>query len=200
MSDSGVHRALERVRFGPRRTLNVRDGLLSAPEAARRVDGWLRSRQLELTGDVLVITGRGAGSEGGIAAVREATVKTLHALRRAGVVESFAADTPGSFVVTLAPLRSLLEAPTRRRVDSPPARRRLPSIEGLGEGATARLRELALRSLESLGMTDPSPNAVSDEMGRQFSRLVRGAPPATGTDRWLEEAIERAILEYEDRW
>lgn len=125
-------------------------------------------------------------------------MKTLHALRRAGVVESFASDTPGSFVVALASVRSMLEAPVRRRDDPAPMRRRAPSIEGLNATTSERLRQLALRSLESLGMPDPPPSAVTDEMERQFSRLVRGAPAATGTDKWLDSALDRAIAEYEE--
>ena len=111
--------AFERVRFGPLRTLNVRASKLTRQESAARVESWLRSKQVELTGEVLVITGRGAGSLDGIPVVKEATQKVLNRLRRLGVIESYGEDTPGSFIVSLAPLRSLLEAPARRRNPAP---------------------------------------------------------------------------------
>ena len=59
--------------FGPLRTLNVRASKLTGQDSAARVEAWLRSKQVELTGEVLVITGRGAGSLDGIPVVKEAT-------------------------------------------------------------------------------------------------------------------------------
>jgi hypothetical protein len=173
----GIHRALDRIRFGTRRTLNVRDGLLSGAEAARRVDGWLRARQVELDGDLLVITGRGAGSADGIAVVREATRRTLYALKRGGVIEAIREDTPGSFVVSLAPLRTMLDAPNRRKPGTPPvAPIPAATIKGLNARTQGRLWELSAQALDALGIRNASTEVMRDEMERQFSRLVASAP------------------------
>lgn len=195
MSSRGLS-SLERARFGPIRTLNVRASMLSGDESARRVESWLRSKQVELTGEVLVITGRGAGSIGGVPVVKEATQKVLARLRRAGVIESFGEDTPGSFVVQLASIRSLLEAPKRRERTQPPAIRRLPSIHGLKPETRDQLRYLAGRAIDALGVKKPTESQLSTEMERQFSMIVRTAPAGADADRWLETAISRALIEY----
>jgi hypothetical protein len=199
MAGGGIHRALDRIRFGTRRTLNVRDGLLSGAEAARRVDGWLRARQVELDGDLLIITGRGAGSADGIAVVREATRRTLYALKRGGVIQAIRDDTPGSFVVTLAPLRTMLDAPNRRKPGTPTAAS-VPAatIKGLSARTQGRLWELSAHALDSLGIRNGSPEVMRDEMERQFSRLVASAPTGAPLERWIASGIERALREYED--
>ena len=188
--------AFERVRFGPLRTLNVRASKLTRQESAARVEAWLRSKQVELTGEVLVITGRGAGSLDGIPVVKEATQKVLNRLRRLGVIESYGEDTPGSFIVSLAPLRSLLEAPARRRNPTPPPARRLPSIEGLRSATRDRLRYLASRALEALGVKAPRESMLDSEMARQFSMIARTAPAGIDADKWLDGAITKALREY----
>lgn len=198
MTGAGVHRALERLRFGPRRTLNVREGGLTGAEAARRVDAWLRGKQVELDGDVLIITGRGAGSHDGIAVVRDATLRVLRSLKRAGVVAAIQDDTAGSFVVTLAPIRSLLEAPVRRKEEAVPGLVRRESLAGLRDHVRDRLRVLAAHSLESLGMHRPSGSMLDAEMARQFSLLLRSAPPGLASETWLEEAIGRGLAGYQD--
>src|SRR5690348_4168885 len=120
---------VERALFGPMRTLNVRANMLGGDESSARVESWLRSKQVELSGDVLVITGRGAGSLGGVPVIKNATVRVLKRLKRLGVITGYGEDTPGSFIVSLAPLRSLLEAPKRRGTPAPATSRRAPSIE-----------------------------------------------------------------------
>jgi hypothetical protein len=187
---------LERLRFGPRRTLNVREAGLSGAEAMRRVDGWLRSKQVEFSGDVLIITGRGAGSRGGVAVVREATLRLLQSLKRSGVIASIAEDTPGSFVVTLAPLRALLEAPARRKAQATPARSASIALNGLTPATVGMIEELAARSLASLGVISPSPALVRDEMARQFSVLARSAPSGPFVEEWLLQAVTKALSEY----
>src|SRR5882762_974103 len=104
---SGLQQAFDEVRFGAARTLNLRTSLPSGSEAAARVERWLRQNQVQQSGEVLVITGRGNNSEGGIAVVREASIRVFHDLRRKGVIEGFAEHTPGSFVVTLAPVKAM---------------------------------------------------------------------------------------------
>src|SRR3954453_16609527 len=115
---AGLQQAFDEVRFGPARTLNLRESLPTGAEAARRLDAWLRQHQVQQSGELLVITGRGNNSESGIAVVREATLRVFHELRRKGVVEDFSEHTPGSFVVTLAPMQAMLDA--RRRSEPPP--------------------------------------------------------------------------------
>jgi hypothetical protein len=192
------HASLERAHFGPLRTLNVRVSLLSAEESARRVETWLRSKQVELDGDVLIITGRGAGSVAGIPVIREATERVLNRLKRAGVILSFGQDTPGSFVVQLAPLRSLLEAPARRKNPKPVTPRKTTAIHGLKRETKERLRYLAGRAIDALGVRTPSENQLQSEMERQFSMIARTAPNGADTDRWLDSAITRALREYSE--
>jgi hypothetical protein len=188
--------SIERARFGPLRTLNVRVSLLSGEESSRRVESWLRSKQVELSGDVLIITGRGAGSIGGIPVVKESTQRVLSRLRRAGVIQAFGEDTAGSFVVQLAPLRSLLEAPARRKGSRPPPSKKTANIQGLKPDTRDELRYLASRAIDALGVKDPSESQILTEMERQFSVFARTAPGGADTDRWLNSAISRALTEY----
>lgn len=187
-----------RALFGPLRTLNVRASRLSGRDSAARVEAWLRSKQVELSGEVLIITGRGAGSLDGIPVIREWTRKVLSRLRRQGVIASFGEDTPGSYVVTLAPLRALLEAPARRRSEQKSSPARPPVIAGLRRETRDRLRHLAEQSVDSLGVRHPTAAQVSAEMARQFSIVASTAPPGVDVDRWIDGAIAKAIREYEE--
>lgn len=199
MADMSTDFALERVRFGPIRTLNLRAGLPTGPEAASRVESWLRTKQVELSGDVLIITGRGKNSLGGIPVVREATRRVLTRMRRAGVVASHGEDTPGSFVVTLAPLRALLEAPNRRaRKGAPPPATGTVTIAGLRPELNSSLQEFAIRSLEALGVREATHEMVSLEMQRHFSLFARALPAGADPNSWLSSAIARATREHED--
>jgi hypothetical protein len=189
--------ALERVRFGPTRTLNVRAGKYTGEEAATRVEAWLRSKQVELTGEVLIITGRGAGSVGGVPVIKNATTRVLNKLRRNGVISSYGEETEGSFAVQLAPLRSLLEAPARRRFPEPPqTRRRVPSIQGISPETRERLHYLASRALESLGVKEASEEQVNREMMRQFSVIAAAWSGGMDTNAWIDAAIRKAIRDY----
>jgi len=190
--------SLERVLFGPLRTLNVRASRLTGQESAARVESWLRSKQVELTGEVLVITGRGAGSLDGIPVVKEATQRVLDRLRRLGVITSYGEDTPGSFIATLAPLRSLLEAPARRKTPAPASSRRTPSIQGIRPETRERLRYLATRAIEALGVKAASEAQLASEMARQFSVIARTAPSGVDADKWIDGAITKALNEYID--
>lgn len=189
---------LEHLRFGAARTLNLREGLPTGADAARRVEQWLRSKQVEAPGEVLIITGRGANSVDGIAVVREAVARVLRLLRRKGVITEFRDHTAGSFIVTVAPLRSLFDVPARRRMQ-PSAHRDGPTpVEGLDSETAARLRVLAARALESLGLRVPAPTLINAEAQRQFSLLAKSVPPGEPLDAWLRAAIERALSEYDD--
>ena len=189
----------ERALFGPLRTLNVRASMLTGEESAARVETWLRSKQVELNGEVLVITGRGTGSLGGVPVIKNATMRVLSRLRRTGVIHSYGEDTAGSFVVQLAPLRSLLEAPARRSTPAAAMSRRQSSIRGLKPATRDRLRYLAGRAIESLGIKHVSESQLSGEMERQFTLIARTAPSAADPDKWVDSAISRAMEEYVDQ-
>ena len=191
--------AFDEARFGSERTLNLRASLPTPDEATRRADSWLRQQQIAQLGDVLVITGRGKGSPEGVSVVREAMIRLLHLLKRKGVVASHEEHTPGSFVVTLAPMHELLEAPRRlrdaARKPQPPTPAP-PSLEALQPQTLDLLRDLAARALDHLGVHDREP-FLEGEMLRQFSVLMAGIPKGADRERWLREAIRRGMEAYD---
>jgi hypothetical protein len=152
---------------------------------------------VQQSGEVLVITGRGNGSEGGVAVVREASIRVFHELRRKGVIAGFEEHTPGSFVVTLAPMRALLEAAPRRREQTPvPAPAAPMTLAALDEPARALLRDLAERSLDALGVRDRAP-FMESEMLRLFGSIAATVPPGPGREERLRDALRSAMSEYE---
>ncbi len=193
---AGLQQAFDEVRFGAARTLNLRESLPSGAEAARRVDTWLRQKQVEQSGELLVITGRGNNSESGIAVVREATLRVFHALRRKGVVQDFAEHTPGSFVVTVAPVRHVHDAGSSRDVAPPPPPPAPPTLSALDTSTRERLRALAERSLDALGIRERGP-FVENEMLRLFGELAARAGSGSDREARLRGAIARALEEVE---
>jgi hypothetical protein len=192
--------AFDEARFGAERTLNLRASLPTADEATRRAEAWLRQQQIAQLGDVLVITGRGKGSDEGVSVVREAVIRLLHLLKRKGVVAGHQEHTAGSFVVTLAPMHELLEAPRRLRDASRKARTppppSPPSLDALKPQTRELLRDLASHALDHLGVHDREP-FLEGEMLRQFSVLMAGIPKGVERERWLREAIRRAMEAYD---
>lgn len=195
-----VRQALDEARFGSRRTLNLRDSLPRAAEAAGRTDAWLREQQVAAAGEVLVITGRGNHSDGGVSPVRESVLRLLHALRRRGVVAGHVEHTPGSFVVQLASMQALIDAPRRSREKIPAPRPPAPpSLDALSHETRTLLRNLTERVLESLGVQDKDP-FMAGEMLRQFGVLSSSiSRDVTAADREpaLQRAIRRALDDYE---
>lgn len=189
-----LHRALDEARFGRERTLNLRATLPRPKDAEARCEAWLRERQVAKSDELLVITGRGINSWDGESVVREAIVRLLGSLRRRGVVDAWHEHTPGSFVVAVAPIRSLREAPhrsgERRRITADPV-----ALRGLTPPTRARLRELAQLALEQLGIRETAA-FLEDEMVSQFTVIARGVPEGPDRDRRLMAAIERTIDEY----
>ena len=172
-----LHRAFDEARFGPARTLDLRAGLPTRADAVRRAEQWLRERQMAKAGDVLVVTGRGKGSPGGIAVVREAVLRLLRTLKRKGVVATVAEHTAGSFVVSLAPVRALFEAAPRSRHRQRSEQLPGPAVlAGLGDESMALLRHLSVRAVESLG-APPTETFVGSEMIRQFAMLSAAIGP-----------------------
>src|SRR6476469_4735526 len=150
-------------------TLNLRDSLPVGIEAERRAEAWLRERQATGLKEVLVITGRGNASIGGVPIIRETVSKLLRRLQRAGVVKAVQEHTAGSFVVELASMRAMLEAPKRRKDPAAPLPDP-PGLDSLAPQTRAMLRALAERNLDALGIVSRA-GLVEAEMVQQFSRI-----------------------------
>ncbi len=187
--------AMDEAVFGQERTLNLRESLPSAAEARSRAEVWLRCRQVTRTEEVLIITGRGNQSAGGVGVIREEIIGMMPALRRKGIVESWREHSPGSLVVKLAPLSSLLGAGKRRRDASdvrPPAD--AGALAGLEAETRELLKQLALRNLDALGI-DASDQFMKQEMAKSFSTLLASIPEGAGREEMLRAAILSAIEE-----
>jgi hypothetical protein len=187
--------AFDELRFGAQRTLNLRENLPTASEAVRRAETWLREQQVKGAGEVLVITGRGNQSPGGVGVIRAAVEKLLFSLHRRGVVASHHEQNPGAYVVELAPLRALSEVAGRRREplqSSPPA----PELHGLTRETVALLRDLAERSLDMLGVTS-SDARIADEMHRYLRVIAPGLSSGPRMEEQLQQALRAAIAEYD---
>jgi hypothetical protein len=158
----------------------------------------LRERQVAGTSEVLLITGRGNQSPGGVSAVRAAIVALLPALRRRGVVIEWREHTPGSFVVKLGSISALLNAPRRKRDRALVAMPTDPqSLTGLESSTLSLLRRLAMRSLESLGVRHPE-KYVDDEMLAKFNSLAGSVAPGAEGEVRLREAISAALEQLDD--
>jgi hypothetical protein len=194
---TGLQQAFDEVRFGAERTLNLRESLPTGDEAARRLDNWLRQHQVQKSDELLVVTGRGNNSQDGVSVVREATIRVFHELRRKGVVREFVEHTPGSFVVTVAPMAAMLEAGKRRREQqAPPAPAEPPSLTALDVTTRDRLRVLAERSLDALGVRERGP-FVESEMLRLFGMLASSAGDGADREQRFRAAIESAMRELD---
>jgi len=197
----GLWHAFDEAAFGHDRTLNLRESLPSAADARARAESWLRMRQVMKSGEVLVITGRGNQSPNGIAVVREAVLALMPSLRRRGIVKSWREHTPGSIVVTLAPVADLLSAPKRNRErdqdersQSSPA---VPvSLAALEPETLALLRRLALETIESLGVMY-AESFVEEEMETIFAKLSVTLPVSGDREGTLRRAISSAIDDLE---
>lgn len=199
---SGLRQAFDEARFGAGRTLNLRESLPTAAEAVARAESWLRQRQIELAAserepEVLVITGRGRNSDNGVSVVRSAIEGLLHRLKQRGVVRAHREHTPGSFVVTLAPVRALWDTPPRNaqvEVKAPPDP---PSLEALDRETRQLLRQLAERSLEQLGVRGDRDRFLEGEMIRQFGALSATLSSTAPRDELLRVAIRAALEQYD---
>lgn len=193
-----VWKAFDEAQFGPKNILNLREALPTAADARYRAEAWLRERQTSRSGEVLLITGRGNQSPGGVSAVRAAILALLPLLRRQGVVRDWREHSPGSFVVKLASLKELLEAPRRKR-DRPGATRSVDpnSLAALDPSTLALLRRLAVRSLEALGIRDPD-KFVESEMLAKFNALASSVPPGVEGEVRLRDAIAAALEQLDE--
>lgn len=190
----------DKLRFGPSRTLNLRDVLLTPAEAAARLQRWLRAKQAEHAGELLLLVDRGSGSAEFQKALRHAVLRELRLAKRLGVVRDVRESAPGSFSVWAAPLRALLEAPARRRGTPHSDAGAAIMVEARLSRETRDLsRRLALRALESLGVQLASAPLLENEASRQLALLAQGAPTGPSMDAWLRRALARALHEYEDQ-
>ena len=188
--------ALDEAAFGPERTLNLRELLPSAAEARARAETWLKARQVTRPEEVLVITGRGNGSVGGVSVIRQELLSMMPSLRRRGVVESWREHNAGSIVVKLAPVNSLLSARKRRRDPAPVDKPAPSSLTGLQEETRALLRQLAIARLETLAVR-ATDQFIEDEMVRVFSALMRSLPEDGDREGALNHAIRTALEEVD---
>ena len=129
--------------------------------------------------------------------VRSSVESLMHRLTQRGVVASHREHTPGSFVVTLAPVRELWDSAKRGRAPDVPPLPDPPSLDVLDGDTRTLLRQLAERSLEQLGVRAERDRFVESEMLRQFSAIA--ASLATGAQREdrLRAAIQRALEQYD---
>lgn len=194
-----VWKAFDEAHFGAKNSLNLRDSLPSAADASYRTEAWLRERQVSGAKEVLIITGRGNQSPDGVSVVRTAIMNLLPTLRRRGVVNEWREHSPGSLVVKLESISALLNAPRRKRDrDSAPHAVIDPHALAALDNATLKLlRQLALRSVESLGVRD-SEKFVEAEMLAQFSSLAASIPPGEGSEQRLRKAIAAALDQLDE--
>jgi hypothetical protein len=194
-----IERAFDELRFGAARTLNLRDGLPTVPQAERRIEAWLRQRQAEGGGDVLVITGRGLGSLDGVGKVREAVLRRCTQLKRLNVVVAVREHGPGALVVTVAPLRALVDAPRLRTGRKSPAPLVEPGeLAALPGDIVARLRHLAELTIQRLGVREPSEMMVAGEMRAQFAALAAGVAGADDPEEAFRRVADRLLQELHD--
>lgn len=193
-----VWKAFDEAAFGSKNTLNLRESLPTVADARYRLEAWLRERLVSRVSEVLVITGRGNQSPNGVSAVRQGVLALLPSLRRRGVVVDWREHSPGSFVVQLGSISSLLQAPRRKRErSSRPAISAPMSLEGLERPTLQLLRRLAVRSLESLGIREPE-DFVEAEMLSKFNSLAAGVDPGVEGEARLRDAIVAALDQLDD--
>ena len=191
-------RAFDEAQFSPSNTLNLRESLPTVDDARFRVERWLRERQVSRAGKVLLITGRGNNSPDGISPVREGVRTLFPLLRRKGVITEWKEHSPGAFVISLAPISTLLDAPRRRRDRSTATTMVTPaSIQALEPATIVLLRRLAQRSLEVLG-AQVTDDFLEAEMLSKFSVLAAGIKPGRDGELRLREAMVDALDELDD--
>lgn len=185
-----VYRALDTVRFGEANILNLRESLPTASEAAHRAEQWLRQKQVEAVKEVLVVTGRGNNSEGGVSPVREAVVRTITSLRRRNVIDRYEEHTLGSFSIQLAPINAMVDAPRRRREPAGKSKDRAVLVLSAANGRM--LRDLAERSLEALGVKQTA-DFLQAEMERQLRAIMSAIGDAPDKEAKLRAALRAAL-------
>ncbi len=194
-----IDRAFDALRFGAARTLNLRDGLPTVAQASARIEAWLRQKQAEGGGEVLVITGRGLGSLDGVGRVREAVLARCTQLKRLNVVVAVQEHGPGAVVVTVAPLRALVDAPRLRTGRKTPVPVADPAeLAALPADLRAVLREVATLSIIRLGVRSPADSAIADEMRSQFGAITHGITDSPDPVEALRAALRQLLQELQE--
>ena len=194
-----IERAFDELRFGAARTLNLRDGLPTVAQAEIRVDAWLRQQQAASAGEVLVITGRGLRSLDGVGRVRAAVLSRCIQLKRLNVVLEVREHGPGAVVVTVAPLRALVEAPRMRTGRLTPTHIADPGeLAALPSEIRVQLRQIAELAIQRLGVRDPSDEMIADEMRAQFGALAPGIVGADDPTDALRRATTQLLQELRE--
>lgn len=188
---AALHHAMDTVRFGERNILNLRESLPTPADAARRTEQWLRQKQVESVAEVLVVTGRGNNSEGGVSPVREAVARMISLLRRRNVIAHYEEHTPGSFSILLASIEAMVSAPRRRRDRSAKPEAPSPSSE-IGPANRRLLRDIAERSLEALGVKGTA-EFLDAEMEKQFRAISAAVGSGPGHEARLRSALRAAL-------
>ena len=192
-------RAFDELRFGAIRTLNLRDGLPTVSEAEARVESWLRMKQADGGGEVLVITGRGLGSLDGVGRVRGAVLRRCTSLKRLNVVVAVQEHGPGAFVVTVAKLRALVDAPRLRTGRAPPVPVPDPGeLAALPPETRDLLRQLADITIQRLGVLHPSDLMIADEMRAQFGALAPSVVTAADPIAALQQVATRLLQDLRE--
>jgi hypothetical protein len=194
-----VWKAFDEAEFGSKNSLNLRDSLPTAADATFRAEAWLRERQAAGAKEVLIITGRGNKSVDGVAVVRKAVVNLMPALHRRGIVSEWREHSPGSLVVRLQPISALLNAPRRKRDRDSGQHAALgpEALSALDRSTLRLLRNLALRSLDSLGVRD-AEKFVEEEMLDKFNSLAVSIPSGEGSEERLQQAITTALQQLDE--
>ena len=196
-----LQHALDELRFGRNGTLNLRASLPTAADAVKRTESWLRMKQAEGAREVLVVTGRGNQSFARVPVVREAVRRLLSFLSTRGVVADHSEHSPGSFAVRLLPLNASVSRAGSGAGLAAVLPLDPPTLEGLSPDTREQLRILASGTLQALGVRDPSPAFIEDEMQRQCAQLAASLPGATtadARDALLRASIARAIERLDD--
>jgi hypothetical protein len=197
-TSQNLWKAFDEAEFSASDTLNLRESLPTVADARFRTEQWLRERQVSRAKKVLVITGRGNNSPDGVSPVREGVQALLPSLRRRGVIDGWKERSPGAFEVSLAPITALLEAPRRKRHRNETTAAVAPSaLKGLEKPTLDLLRQLAQRSIESLGAHVPE-KFVEAEMLSRFSLLAGGLQPGPDGEARLRAAIVTALDQLDE--
>jgi hypothetical protein len=194
-----IERAFDELRFGAARTLNLRDRLPTVAQAEARVEAWLRQHQADGGGEVLVITGRGLGSLDGVGKVRAAVLRRCTRLKRLNVVIAVREHGPGAVVITVAPLRAVIDAPRLRTGRKDPTPVADPAVlAALPQDILLLLRSLAELTIQRLGVREPSELMIADEMRSQFSVLAPSVVTALDRMAALRVVAQRLLDELRE--
>ena len=177
----GLRQAFDEVRFGARARSTCARRCRRRMRPPTRTEAWLRQQQVERADEVLIITGRGNNSDGGVSVVREAVIRLFTSLQATRRRQRARGAHAGSFVVTLAPVSALWESPKRNRgrgvAPPPPTPPSLDDLDDETRDTAARSRRARARRTRREGHRDVSPgrNAQAVRRDRGDASAMRPA-------------------------